>query len=43
MINEIIEKVQLHKNRAKSALLEIKDWENILNNIIDYKNKKNLK
>lgn len=29
MINEIIEKVQLHKNRAKSALLEIKDWENI--------------
>lgn len=29
MINEIIEKVQLHKNRAKSAILEIRDWGNI--------------
>ncbi len=27
MINEIIEKVELHKSRAKSALLEIKTWD----------------
>lgn len=26
MIGEIIEKVQLHQNRAKSALVEIKGW-----------------
>lgn len=26
MINEIIEKVELHKSRAKHALLQIKDW-----------------
>lgn len=26
MINEIVEKVKLHKSRAKSALLEIRDW-----------------
>ena len=27
MINEIIEKINLHKGRAKSALLEIKEWD----------------
>jgi len=26
MIDEIMQKVNLHKNRAKSALLEIKEW-----------------
>lgn len=26
MINDIIEKIELHKSRAKTALLEIKNW-----------------
>lgn len=29
MINEILEKVDLHKRRCKSALLEIKEWEEL--------------
>lgn len=29
MINEIIEKINLHKKRAKSALLEINEWESL--------------
>ncbi len=29
MINEIIEKVNLHKKRSKSALLEINEWESL--------------
>ncbi len=29
MINEIIEKINLHKKRSKSALLEIKDWDEL--------------
>jgi len=29
MINDIIEKVELHKKRAKAALNEISQWENI--------------
>lgn len=40
MIGEIIEKVNLHKQRAKYAFVNI---ENILNKIIEYKNNKGLK
>lgn len=29
MINDILQKVELHKNRAKSALEEIKNWSSI--------------
>ena len=29
MINDIIEKINLHKKRAKSALEEIKEWESL--------------
>ncbi len=29
MINEMIKKVNLHKKRSKSALLEIKDWDGL--------------
>lgn len=29
MINDIIEKVNLHKKRAKSALLEIQEWKEL--------------
>lgn len=29
MINDIIDKVELHKKRAKSALKEIQEWENL--------------
>ena len=29
MIDDIIDKVNLHKNRAKNALLELKSWKNI--------------
>ena len=29
MINDILDKVNLHKSRAKMALKEIKNWANI--------------
>jgi hypothetical protein len=29
MINDVLEKVNLHKKRAKLALLEIKQWEKL--------------
>ena len=29
MINEIIDKINLHKKRSKSALLEISEWESL--------------
>lgn len=35
MINEVIEKVNLHKNRLKLALEEIKSWENLDSDIFE--------
>lgn len=35
MINDIIEKVNLHKKRAKNALLEIKHWDELNCNIFE--------
>lgn len=35
MIQDIIEKIDLHKKRAKSALNEIKQWSNIDSDIFD--------
>lgn len=35
MINDIIEKVELHKSRAKYALLEIKTWSEFSSEVFD--------
>lgn len=54
MINDILEKIELHRNRAKKAILEIKAWkelaldafshmELILEKIIEYIILKNIK
>lgn len=47
MINEIIEKIQLHMSRAKKALLEIENWDNLgceifedFEKIMEYKKQK---